>query len=82
MRYVVRTYSVVPRIGAFEIDRPDVETWCEDPAEAAELFMELIQRDGTVQQRTGHRLLTCILRGDRSFAVLSHHSYYTVEALP
>jgi hypothetical protein len=78
VRYVVRTYSIV----GYDSSRPDVETWFDDPAEAAELYMQLIANDETTPRSSGHRLLTCMLRGDRSFAVLSNHSYYKIEAVP
>jgi hypothetical protein len=65
-----------------DADRPDVETWFDDPAEAADLYLSLIRDDDTAPMDVGFRLLTCMLRGDRSFAVLSGHSYYKVEALP
>lgn len=82
MRYVVRTYSVVPSSGVHDSNRPDAEAWFDDPAEAAELYMQLIAADDTAPMHSGHRLLTGMLRGDRSFAVLSRHSYYKIEALP
>lgn len=80
MRYVVRTYDITGT--AHDSNRPDVETWFDDPAEAADLYMNLLSQDESAPHTTGHRLLTCMLRGDRTFAVLSRHSYYKIEALP
>lgn len=73
------------RVATSGVRRPaiaDVETWFDDPAEAADLFMELLAQDDTTPHNSGHRLLTCLLLGDRSFAVLSGNSYYKIEALP
>lgn len=79
MRYVVRTYATG---GGHERDRPDVETWSEDPDESAELFLQLVDLDPKARRADmKFRLLSCLLRGDRSFAVLSDSAYYKIERI-
>lgn len=78
MRYRVRTYA----IGKTEWDTPDVETWFDDPAEAAGMFLNLLEMDGKVPHNTGHRALTHLLQGASSFAAAGEDGYYHIERLP